>query len=39
MTAHLIGSGAVRPAAMICAGLSDPRMQSEIEATARKHTS
>ena len=30
--------GAVRPAAMmICAGLSDPRMQIEIEVTARKH--
>jgi enamine deaminase RidA (YjgF/YER057c/UK114 family) len=29
--------GAVRPAAMmICAGLSDPRMQIEIEVTARK---
>jgi enamine deaminase RidA (YjgF/YER057c/UK114 family) len=31
--------GAVRPAAtMICAGLSDPRMQIEIEVTARKRT-
>ena len=31
--------GAVRPAAMmICAGLSDPRMQIEIEVTARKGT-
>ncbi|MGH8336147.1 MAG: RidA family protein [Gammaproteobacteria bacterium] len=30
--------GAVRPAAMmICAGLADPRMQIEIEVTARKH--
>jgi enamine deaminase RidA (YjgF/YER057c/UK114 family) len=29
--------GAVRPAAMmICAGLADPRMQIEIEVTARK---
>lgn len=29
--------GAVRPAAMmICAGLADPRMQIEIEITARK---
>jgi enamine deaminase RidA (YjgF/YER057c/UK114 family) len=29
--------GTVRPAAMmICAGLSDPRMQIEIEVTARK---
>jgi hypothetical protein len=29
--------GEVRPAAMmICAGLSDPRMQIEIEVTARK---
>ena len=29
--------GAVRPAAtMICAGLSDPRMQIEIQVTARK---
>jgi enamine deaminase RidA (YjgF/YER057c/UK114 family) len=32
--------GAVRPAAMmICAGLSDPRMQIEIEVTARKRRS
>ena len=31
--------GAVRPAAtMICAGLSDPRMQIEIQVTARKRT-
>jgi enamine deaminase RidA (YjgF/YER057c/UK114 family) len=31
--------GAVRPAAMmICAGLADPRMQIEIEVTARKRT-
>jgi len=31
--------GTVRPAAMmICAGLSDPRMQIEIEVTARKRT-
>jgi enamine deaminase RidA (YjgF/YER057c/UK114 family) len=31
--------GAVRPAAMmICAGLSDPRMQIEIEVTARRRT-
>ena len=31
--------GSVRPAAtMICAGLSDPRMQIEIEVTARKRT-
>jgi|SRR5271154_5705941 len=31
--------GEVRPAAMmICAGLSDPRMQIEIEVTARKRT-
>jgi enamine deaminase RidA (YjgF/YER057c/UK114 family) len=31
--------GAVRPAAtMISAGLSDPRMQIEIQVTARKHT-
>jgi enamine deaminase RidA (YjgF/YER057c/UK114 family) len=31
--------GVVRPAAMmICAGLSDPRMQIEIEVTARKRT-
>jgi len=30
--------GEVRPAAMmICAGLSDPRMQIEIEVTALKH--
>ncbi|GAC1663689.1 MAG: hypothetical protein NVS9B2_00070 [Steroidobacteraceae bacterium] len=29
--------GAIRPAAMmICAGLADPRMQIEIEVTARK---
>jgi enamine deaminase RidA (YjgF/YER057c/UK114 family) len=31
--------GAVRPAAMmICAGLADPRMQIEIEVTARKRS-
>ena len=31
--------GAVRPAAtMICAGLSDPRMQVEIQVTARKRS-
>ena len=31
--------GAVRPAAtMICAGLFDPRMQIEIEVTARRHS-
>ena len=31
--------GEVRPAAMmICAGLSDPRMQIEIEVTARKRS-
>jgi enamine deaminase RidA (YjgF/YER057c/UK114 family) len=31
--------GEIRPAAMmICAGLSDPRMQIEIEVTARKRT-
>jgi len=31
--------GTVRPAAtMIAAGLSDPRMQIEIQVTARKHT-
>jgi enamine deaminase RidA (YjgF/YER057c/UK114 family) len=31
--------GAVRPAAtMICAGLSDPRMQIEIQVTARKRS-
>lgn len=31
--------GAVRPAAtMISAGLSDPRMQIEIQVTARKHS-
>jgi enamine deaminase RidA (YjgF/YER057c/UK114 family) len=31
--------GAVRPAAtMIAAGLSDPRMQIEIQVTARKRT-
>jgi enamine deaminase RidA (YjgF/YER057c/UK114 family) len=30
--------GSVRPAAtMICAGLADPRMQIEIEVTARRH--
>jgi enamine deaminase RidA (YjgF/YER057c/UK114 family) len=30
--------GGIRPAAtMICAGLADPRMQIEIEVTARRH--
>ena len=30
--------GRIRPAAtMICAGLADPRMQIEIEVTARRH--
>jgi enamine deaminase RidA (YjgF/YER057c/UK114 family) len=30
--------GSIRPAAtMICAGLADPRMQIEIEVTARRH--